>query len=159
MDYYDEAVQCPFLNANLVITDFFQCFHTISINCSRFAPILVREWNSLVCQCHALFFSSFDTSISRSMVSFYTNNYRLEEFLKLNQAERSLSITFSILRKNSSRWIVIGKFKLKKFISQRIYLHRRCIIDKKKSDRSFESLIRQSFARRPIGRGEIDANN
>lgn len=78
----------------------------------------------------------------------------LEEFLKLNQTERSLHSPsyVKILR-------VIGKFKLKKFTSQRIYPHRRCIIDKKKSDRSFESLIRQNFARRPIGRGEIDANN
>ena len=64
----------------------------------------------------------------------YTQMITELEFLKLNQTERSLSITFSILRKNSSRWIVIGKFKLKKFTSQRIYPHRRCIIDKKKSD-------------------------
>lgn len=84
----------------------------------------------------------------------YTQMITELEFLKLNQTERSLHSPsyVKILR-------VIGKFKLKKFTSQRIYPHRRCIIDKKKSDRSFESLIRQSFARRPIGRGEIDANN
>lgn len=52
-------------------------------------------------KCYALFFFAFFyTSISRSMVSFYTNDYRIRRIFK-TESNREI-FTFSILRKNSS---------------------------------------------------------
>lgn len=62
-----------------------------------------ERMESFSLKCYAPFFFCFsryfDFKVDFHYIQMITE---LEEFLKLNQAERSLSITFSILRKNSS---------------------------------------------------------